>query len=117
LRLCLGHRREPLNPPIMNDPHVTKQTTVCVLDVLRAARFLPPEIHPSEGLVETRLVLFFDDHLMLTEDGLQGDLHSFSPHALMEPPSCCQEIPVVAVAWIRGNYCVLSSLFCHAASV
>ena len=40
-RLSVDQRDEPLFPTIANGPHVTKQTVVCVLDVLRSGRFPP----------------------------------------------------------------------------
>ena len=40
-------------PPIANESHVTKQTALCALDVMRTTRFLPLEIHPLKVLVET----------------------------------------------------------------
>ena len=65
---CIEQSAEPLYPPIANEPHVTKQTTLCVLDVMRNTRFLPLEVHPLKVLVETSLVAIFDAHFKLAGD-------------------------------------------------
>lgn len=48
------------------------QTAICVLDGLRAARFLPHEINLLEVLVETKLVAISAAHLWLTDELLKN---------------------------------------------
>ena len=102
-RLCIEQSAEPLYPPIANESHVTKQTALCVLDVMRTTRLLPLEIHPLKVLVETSLVAIFDAHLKLTDEFLEESLHSLNPHALKAFPSCFERLPEVAVAWNRAQ--------------
>lgn len=49
----------------------------CILDVLRAARYLPLEV-PEE----TILVVFVDARLKLTDESLDDSLPNLDPHAL-----------------------------------
>lgn len=88
---------------VANEPNITKKTALCILDILRAARLVPLDIHLPEVLVGISLVAIFDARLKLTDEFLETSLQSLDPPALKTFDSYFQGPPEVTVASIRAQ--------------
>ena len=87
---------------IVNEPHVSKQSAISILDVLDASRSPALKFHPLHLHEETGLITVFDADLKLAEEYLEEPSHSLKLHTLKAFLSSFER-PLEVVAWIRAQ--------------